>query len=69
MSLRHSQSHSLTPWSEEEIKALKESNASLIDKISDLGKKPSVNPVNTNSKPAAADTYAAWREQMRGLIG
>lgn len=54
---------------QEEIKALKESNASLIDKISDLGKKPSVNPVNTNSKPAAADTYAAWREQMRGLIG
>ncbi len=54
---------------QEEIKALKESNASLIDKISDLGKKPSVNPVNTNSKPAAADTYAAWREKMRNLIG
>lgn len=54
---------------QEEIKALKESNTSLTEKIKDLGKKPSANPINTNAKPNTSDTYSAWREQMRNMIG
>lgn len=53
----------------EEIAALKEMNSGLQDKIKDLGKKPSAEPVNVNAKPSAADTYSAWREQMRTMIG
>ena len=52
-----------------EIEALKEVNSGLKDKIKDLGKKPSTNPINVNAKPAAGDTYSAWREQMRTMIG
>lgn len=53
----------------DEIAALKEMNTGLQEKIKDLGKKPSTKPVNTNSKPTPADTYAAWRETMRSYIG
>lgn len=52
----------------DEIAALKEMNTGLQEKIKDLGKKPSTKPVNTNSKPNPADTYAAWRETMRSYI-
>ena len=52
----------------DEIAALKEMNSGLQEKIKDLGKKPSTKPVNTNSKPTPADTYAAWRETMRSYI-
>lgn len=52
----------------DEIAALKEMNTGLQEKIKDLGKKPSTKPVNTNSKPTPADTYAAWRETMRSYI-
>ena len=52
----------------EEIAALKEMNQGLQAKIKDLGKQPSAKPVNTNSKPNPADTYAAWRETMRSYI-
>lgn len=52
-----------------EIEALKEANSGLQDKIKDLGKKPSVNPVNTNAKPSAASNYDQWREQMAQMIG
>lgn len=48
----------------EEIKALKGANEGLQEKIKDLGKQPSAQPVNTNAKPSAGDTYSAWREQM-----
>ena len=48
----------------EEIAALKTSNGELQEKIKDMGKQPSVNPINTNSKPSANSTYSAWREQM-----
>jgi hypothetical protein len=48
----------------EEIAALKTSNGELQEKIKDMGKQPSVNPVNTNAKPSANSTYSAWREQM-----
>lgn len=48
----------------EEIAALKSSNGELQEKIKDMGKQPSVNPVNTNAKPNSNSTYSAWREQM-----
>lgn len=48
----------------EEIAALKTSNGELQEKIKDMGKQPSANPVNTNAKPSANNTYSAWREQM-----
>lgn len=47
-----------------EIEALKQSNEGLQEKIKDMGKQPSTNPINTNAKPGAGDTYSAWREQM-----
>lgn len=53
---------------QEEIKALRESNNALNEKVKDLGKKPSVNPINTNAKPSANDSYSAWREQMRQML-
>lgn len=52
----------------DEIKALKESNASLQEKISGLEKQPSANPIKPNAKPNAGDTYTAWREKMRSMI-
>ena len=53
----------------EEINALKEMNSGLNDKVKELSKEPSAKPVNTNAKPSAADTYSAWREKMRSMIG
>lgn len=53
----------------EEINALKEMNNGLNDKVKELSKEPSAKPVNTNAKPSAADTYSAWREQLRSMIG
>lgn len=53
----------------EEINALKEMNSGLNEKVKELSKEPSAKPVNTNAKPSAADTYSAWREQMRSMIG
>lgn len=52
-----------------EINALKEMNSGLNDKVKELSKEPSAKPVNTNAKPSAADTYSAWREKMRSMIG
>ena len=51
-----------------EIDALKEMNSTLKGQIKDLKKQPSANPINTNAKPSAADTYSAWREQLRHMI-
>ena len=53
----------------DEIKALKEMNNGLNDKVKELSKEPSAKPVNTNAKTSAADTYSAWRETMRQMIG
>lgn len=52
-----------------EIEALKGYNSELENKVKDLGKQPSAEPVNINAKPSAGDSYAAWREQLRGMIG
>ncbi len=53
----------------EEIKALKDMNNGLQEKIKDLGKQPSAEPIKPNAKPNAGDTYSAWREKMRSMIG
>lgn len=53
----------------EEIEALKGVNKDLTSKVKSLEKEPSAKPVNTNSKASKGDTYAQWRETMRGLIG
>ena len=52
-----------------EIEALKETNTGLQNKISEMGKQPSANPINTNAKPGAGDTYSAWRSQMKEMLG
>ena len=52
----------------EEIAALKTSNGELQEKIKDMGKQPSANPVNVNAKPNGGDGYAAWREQMKHMF-
>ena len=52
----------------EEINSLKEMNNGLNDRVKELSKEPSTKPVNTNAKPSAADTYSAWREQLRNMI-
>lgn len=52
-----------------EIESLKEMNSGLQDKIKDLGKQPSVQPLNPNAKPSQASNYSAWREQMRQMMG
>jgi len=52
-----------------ELEALKTMNSGLEDKIKELSKEPSANPININAKPNVSDTYAAWREQLRNMIG
>ena len=54
-----------------EIEALKESNTGLQDKLKEMSKQPSTQPVNTNAKQTGvgSSTYAQWREQMRNMIG
>lgn len=51
-----------------EIDALKEMNTGLQNKIDEMGKQPSANPVNVNAKPNGGDTYASWRDAMRAMI-
>ena len=58
----------------EEIKALKSVNDGLQEKIKDLGKRPSAEPVNVNAKPTVesgigSSTYKQWRSQMASYLG
>ena len=58
----------------EEIKALKSANDGLQEKIKDLGKQPSAEPVNVNAKPTVesgigSSTYKQWRSQMASYLG
>lgn len=56
----------------DEVKALKEMNTGLQEKIKDLSSEPSAKPINTNAKPTTgigSSTYQAWREQVRSMIG
>ena len=54
-----------------EIEALKSSNEGLTEKIKEMGKQPSAQPISINAKNGGngGDNYAAWREQLRNLIG
>lgn len=61
---------------QEEIKALKENNSSLLEQIREMGKKPSVEPTNLNPKGngnvetgVKNSAYQAWREQVAKAIG
>ena len=53
----------------EEVEALKKMNSGLNNKVKELSKQPSAQPVNTNAKPTNNNSYSAWREQMRSMIG
>lgn len=53
----------------EEVEALKKMNSGLNNKVKELSKQPSAQPVNTNAKPTNSNSYSAWREQMRNMIG
>lgn len=59
----------------DEIEALKQMNNGLNDKVKELSKQPSAEPVNVNAKPAApqtgvgSDTYTQWRAQMAKYLG
>lgn len=53
----------------EEVKALRELNQGLQDKVNDLGKKPSTEPTNVNARNGGGQsTYEAWRSQMAKYI-
>ena len=53
----------------DEVDALRKMNSSLDKKVKEMSKQPSAQPVNTNAKPTATDTYNNWREQMRQMLG
>lgn len=52
----------------EEIRALREMNEGLNERVKEMGKQPSAQPVNVNAKPNGGDAYASWREQMRKMF-
>jgi hypothetical protein len=53
----------------EEVEALKKLNGGLQTKIKNLEKEPSTQPISTNARGGGkGDTYAQWREQMRGML-
>ena len=52
----------------EEISALKEANTVLAEKVNDLGKMPSANPINVNGKNGTPSTYSSWRDMMANMI-
>ena len=52
----------------EEISALKEANTVLVEKVNDLGKMPSTNPINVNGQHGNPSTYSSWRAMMAKMI-
>ena len=52
----------------EEISALKDANNVLVEKVNDLGKMPSANPINVNGKNGTPSTYSSWRDMMAKMI-
>ena len=52
----------------EEISALKEANTVLVEKVNDLGKMPSANPINVNVQNGTPSTYSSWRDMMAKMI-
>ena len=52
----------------EEISELKEANTVLVEKVNDLGKMPSANPINVNGQNGTPSTYSSWRDMMAKMI-
>ena len=52
----------------EEISALKDANNVLVEKVNDLGKMPSTNPINVNGQNGTPSTYSSWRDMMAKMI-
>lgn len=52
----------------EEISALKDANTVLVEKVNDLGKMPSANPINVNGQNGNPSTYLSWRDMMATMI-
>ena len=52
----------------EEISALKEANNVLVEKVNDLGKMPSANPINVNGQNGTPSTYSSWSDMMAKMI-
>lgn len=57
----------------EEVEALKKMNSGLNNKVKELSKQPSAQPVNTNAKPTNASgvgnpNYQAWRKQLEAMM-
>ena len=52
----------------EEISALKDANNVLVEKVNDLGKMPSANPINVNGQNGTPSTYSSWRDMMAKMI-
>ena len=52
----------------EEISELKEANTVLVEKVNDLGKMPSTNPINVNGQNGTPSTYSSWRDMMAKMI-
>ena len=52
----------------EEISELKEANNVLVEKVNDLGKMPSANPINVNGQNGTPSTYSSWRDMMAKMI-
>ena len=52
----------------EEISALKDANTVLVEKVNDLGKMPSANPINVNGQNGTPSTYSSWRDMMATMI-
>ena len=52
----------------DEISALKEANTVLVEKVNDLGKMPSANPINVNGQNGTPSTYSSWRDMMAKMI-
>ena len=67
----NSQMEELVNSMKSEIEALKTMNNDLQTKIKEIGKQPSVQPVNINSKNGGTEnsSYEQWREQLRNMIG
>lgn len=51
-----------------EIEALKGYNSELQNKVNEMGKQPSAQPINVNAKPSAGDSYSQWRDTMEKMI-
>ena len=52
----------------EDISALKDANTVLVEKVNDLGKMPSANPINVNGQNGTPSTYSSWRDMMATMI-